>query len=201
MTSQKTLDRSAEMIKQAYLRQNSGYSPSSCSSEVWVAAAMRMHQVAEENLGIPVDAELFVASQVYRGFRRDPWTELTQAGASRNYRQAIRKIVGLLEKEISREIRWATRKMESGASLDGLMASAKTKLSPLSKFYFAREFGRSDLADRYRDDARDQHLSCPLYETAFRNLLPSMIYPADSPSQPAYTLPTETPRFFQFSLN
>ena len=84
-----------------------------CSTRrVWAAAAMCLWQAHADDPTLPLDSELFVASQSITGSLGDPWSELTQPDAGRRYRSQVRRIVERLRAELSREVQLAERRME-----------------------------------------------------------------------------------------
>jgi hypothetical protein len=107
----------------------------------------------------------------------DPWAELTPPSSIRRYRQSVRRIVRRLRSELKSELRRAERRLIQGEKLDQVLESSRFTLSPLGCYVLAHRTGRSDLIDRYRYDAEQQHLACPLYRQACLSLLPYELYP------------------------
>ena len=177
ISTQYNLDQLAGRIERAYHRRHPNWVETGLTPGVWTAATLRLLEVAATRSSIPIDPELFVAVQSYKTFRRDPWCELTQEGASKTYQKAIRQIVRHLKKELSAELRWATRYLEATDSLDQLVAHPKSKASPIIKLMLCRQHDRADLAALVRNAADAQHLACPLYQSACQKLMPHEFYP------------------------
>ncbi len=176
-TTQSHLDSLADRIERAYHRQHPRWDATGLTQGVWSAAAVRLNEVAKSGPGFPIDPELFVAVQNYKSFRRDPWCELCQEGAAKRYRLALRKIINQLKAELNSELRWSQRALDSGRSLDEIMAGSKARVSPIAKLVLCHHQRRTDLVELVRPSAEAQHLACPLYRFACRNLIPSPIYP------------------------
>jgi len=129
---------------------------------------------------VPLDAELFVASQPISGPFADPWTELAEPEAARRYRSRVRRIVRRLGCELRREVRLAERLIGRGREMSAVLSVQDARLSPLGCFIVARRAGRADLADCFAAAAAFQHRSCPLYRSASLALIPADLYPAES---------------------
>ena len=177
ITTQNNLDQIAGRIERAYHLRHPNWLATGLTPGVWGAAAIRLLEVADARSSLPVDPELFVAVQDYKTFRRDPWRELTQEGATKAYRVAVRRIVRQLRRELGAELRWAARYLNSGRSIEELTESPKSKVSPMIKVMLCHEYDRSDLAELIRPAAEAQHLACPLYRAACKHLVPSEVYP------------------------
>lgn len=175
--TQTAIDILAKRIEQAYaLRQPRWYS--GCSAPgVWMAAAAMLYRVHREDPSIPLDPELYVASQSVAATLPDPWAEIAQSSSARRYRRRVRRIIWTLRCELRAEIRLARRKIDRGGNIAKVLLSKNELLSPLSRFIVARKAGRDDLAERLRPEAEDQHRICPLYRQASCVLLPSAFYP------------------------
>ena len=177
ISTQNNLDQVAERIERAYRRRHSTWLATGLTPGVWTAAAVRLNDVSHNRVVLPIDPELFVAVQNYKSFRRDPWRELTQEGSVKTYRFAVRKIISQLKIELAAEMRWSKRFLEAGGSLDEVMAISKSRVSPITKLVLCHRQQRQDLAETIRPAAEAQHLACPLYQFAYRNLMPSLSYP------------------------
>ncbi|WP_422925144.1 hypothetical protein [Singulisphaera sp. PoT] len=175
--TQTAIESLASRIQQAYaLRQPGWYS--GCSAPgVWTAAATTLYRIHREDPSIPLDPELYVASQSVAATLPDPWAEIAQMSAGRRYRKQVRRIIGTLRCELRSEIRLAKKKIHRGENIAKVLLSRSEVLSPLSRFIVARKAGRDDLAERLRPEAIDQHWICPLYRQASRGLVPSAFYP------------------------
>jgi hypothetical protein len=131
---------------------------------------------------LPLDSELFVASQPITGPLGDPWVELTQVQAGRRYRTQVRRIIRQLRAELRREVRRAERMMGEGSRVSVASLFQDSRLSPLGCYIAAHRIGRADLASCFIRGAVEQHRSCPLYRLASLSLLPADCYPIDDPS-------------------
>lgn len=178
--NQNSLDRVAERIERAYRRRHPNWLATGLTPGVWIAAAVRLTDHSRYGHSLPGDPELFVAVQNYKSFRRDPWRELTQEGALKTYRSAIRKIVQQLKAELARELRWSKRFLAAGGSLEEILAISKSRVSPITKLVLCHHQQRQDLADEIRSAVDAQHHACPLYRFACRDLMPSGCYPDPS---------------------
>jgi hypothetical protein len=127
---------------------------------------------------IPVDPELFVASQPVDCPLSDPWQDLAQARAARRYQQRVRQIIRDLRAELSAEVREVENRVRRGQRLEAVLVAKTNSISPLGRYIAAYRAGRLDLAQRFRGQAQDQHASCPLYLHACHKLLPRSAYPA-----------------------
>jgi hypothetical protein len=128
---------------------------------------------------IPLDAELFVASQPIAVPFADPWSELTEPDAARRYRSQIRRIVRRLRVELKREVSRAETSIGCGREIEAVL-NAGGRISPLACFIVARRAGQDDLATHFAAGAVAQHRACPLYQTASLTLLPTHLYPTES---------------------
>jgi hypothetical protein len=133
---------------------------------------------------LPLDSELFVASQPITGSLGDPWVELTQVEAARRYRVQVRRIVRRLRRELRREVRRAEQLMADGGRLVLSSLSMDPRVSPLGCYIAAERIGRLDIAGHFAGPAAEQHRACPLYRVACMPLLPLDRYPIDAPSAP-----------------
>jgi hypothetical protein len=156
---------------------------------------MVLWQAHSENMEVPLDPELFVASQPLREDVVDPWSTLARSEAGRRYRSRVRKIIRLLRAELKREIRRVARVVRDGAALSSALTKNDPRLSPLGLYISAHHFGRPDLAARVQSRAALQHQKCPLYRWACRPLLPADLYPLGAAgSQPVREEGFVTPR-------
>lgn len=177
ITTQTNLDQLADRVHQAYLRRHPKWLATGLTPGVWTAAAVRLHEIATNQASLPIDPELFVAVQNYKSFRRDPWRELTQEGASKTYLKAVRQIVRQLKIELNTELRWAHRYLATTGSFDQLLKDSKAKVSPIIKLFLCHQLNEHDREPSVRAAAEAQHLACPLYRLASKHLLPNPCYP------------------------
>jgi hypothetical protein len=194
LPSQKEIDRLADRIEHAFnLRYPQWYRGCS-TTRVWSSAAMVLWQVHSEHAEIPLDPELFVASQPPRE-SVDPWSILARPEAGQRYKGRVRKIIQLLRAELRREIRRVVREVRGGTSLSCVLTRNDSRVSPLGIYIAAHRYGRTDLAARVLSRAALQHERCPLYRWACLPLLPAELYPPDDATpQPAHQEGFVTPR-------
>ena len=177
LPNQEMIDRLAERIERAYLRRCGSWNGGCSTSRVWSAAAHDLWQAHAETPELPLDPELYVASQsVLPGFS-DPWTNLTGAEAKRRFAQHVRRIVRLLRSEISQEVAIADRLLGKGIDVSRIVRSRKLRLSALGCYIVVLRAGRDDLAADFHGQALEQHRSCPLYRIACSSFLPDDDYP------------------------
>jgi hypothetical protein len=144
---------------------------------VWTAAAQLLAQLHGEDPTIPMDPELFVASQSLKPGFGDAWGDLASAAAGEAYRKRVRGIVRQLERELGREVVRAERLITKGRPIEVVLGEEDARLSPLGRYLVASRAGRPDLAVRFEVGAVLQHRSCPLYRTASLPFLPAERYP------------------------
>jgi hypothetical protein len=144
---------------------------------VWAAAANRLWHVHCAHQDIPLDPELFVASQPLTDPFVDPWSSLTNAAAGRRYLRRVRVVIRLLQAELKSEIRRAEARIQSGNGLSKLVRAADTRISPLALYIAAHRAGCPDLAQQLRLRAIEQHNCCPLYRSASLLFIPPELYP------------------------
>ena len=182
LPSQVVLGKLSRRIERAYSLRRPDWRGGCSTSRVWSAAASRLWAAhAADPAGIPVDAELFVASQPISAPFADPWSELTQPEAATRYRSQLRKIIRRLRAELKREVTRAETLIGRGREIDDVL-KADGRISPLACFIVALRAGRGDLADHFSDEAVAQHRACPLYRRASFALLPTDLYPVESRS-------------------
>ena len=177
LPTQATLETLAERIEQAYRRVRPRWCGIAVSSRVWEMAAAGLYLLHSRNPSIPLDPELFVASQPMIGRWSDPWVELTPPRSLKRYVRRVRRIVRQLATELQVELRRAERRLIRGKALDSFIGSDFRSLSPLGCFVLAHRAGRDDLTERFRAGAQSQHIACPLYRVVCRSLLPDGMYP------------------------
>jgi hypothetical protein len=151
-----------------------------CSTmRVWTVAAQVLTQVHDDYPEVPIDPELFVASQPLNLRGSDVWRDLTSPAAAESYRKRVRGIVRLLERELKREVRRAERLIRDGRPIHDALCARDSRLSALGRYIVAWRSGRLDLQARFEDDVVAQHRSCPLYRSACLAFLPAEYYPVD----------------------
>jgi hypothetical protein len=179
LPTQEIIDQLAERIERAYALRQPGAARDCSTQRVWAAAALRLWQAHVEDPTLPLDSELFVASQPIAGSSGDPWVELTQAEAGRRYRQQVHRIIRRLRAELRREVRRAERMIAEDLPLVAASVLQKARLSPLGCYIAAYRMGRADMAILFARGAVEQHRACPLYQVASVAFLPANRYPVD----------------------
>jgi hypothetical protein len=187
-----------ERLRLAYLRRNPGWLLAFPRSRVWAIAAANLLHAHQADPDLPLDPELFIASQPSRPGLADPWGDLTRPGSIERYRSRVRKLVGRLRRELRTEIRWARRRLDKGVALETVLAARNLSLTPLVRYILAMQEMREDLAAHFVEPALRQHDNCPLYKLACEGMLPTSTYPADLALDPDGPTPSET---FAFSVN
>jgi len=173
-----------------------------CSTaRVWTAAALVLLQIHDEHPEIPMDPELFVASQALDTGVVDAWSDLASPSAGEAYRRRVREIVRRLERELGREVERAERLARDGRPIGNVLCGGDSRLSPLGRYIVANRAGRADLAAALLTDVRAQHLSCPLYRSACLAFLPADQYPTIDPHQEVEPTMPSTARKRIASLN
>jgi hypothetical protein len=174
------LGKLSRRIEQAYGLRHPNWRGGCSTSRLWSAAAARLWAAHAASPGeIPLDAELFVASQPIAAPFADPWSELTQPDAGRRYTSQLRRIVRRLRAELKREVTHAETLIERGREIDDVLKDGD-RISALACFIVALRAGRADLAGSFSGGASAQHRACPLYRRASLALLPGDLYPVGS---------------------
>jgi hypothetical protein len=194
------IDAVAERIARAYLRRQPFWYPGCSNPRVWEAAAEALVRLNRKDPAIPVDPELFVASQPIDSPLSDPWQDLTQTRAVRRYEKRVRRIIRDLRAELVAEIRQVECRVRKGQTLESVLHTRTQSLSPLGRYIVAYRARRGDLAEMFRGQAEEQHLSCPLYRHACRRLLPRDAYPVSESLLPGRAS-RDTAKIALFSLN
>lgn len=171
-----------ERIRTAYLLRRPWCSGAFPRSAVWMTAATHLMSAHRGDPRLPVDPELFVASQPSRRGVADPWGELTRPSSIDRYRRRVRLIVRQLRRELLGEIRWVHRRLERGLPIDLVLEARTRSLTPLGRYLAAVRSGRDDLALQFVEGAIRQHHGSPLYRDACRGLMAEDLYPADLPA-------------------
>jgi hypothetical protein len=177
--SQKILDDLAGRLERAYGLRGPNWRHGCSTGRVWFAAALRLWETHYQDR-VPLDPELYVASQPIGEDFADPWTELAEPAAGRRYGCRVRRIVAQLGAELRREVRRAERRIRRGRGIEAVLSAHNSGLSPLGCFIVAQRAGRVDLADCFVAAAALQNRSCPLYQSASLALLPADLYPVES---------------------
>jgi hypothetical protein len=193
LPTQETIEDLADRIERAYALRRAHWYRGCSTRRVWSAAALCLWQATLDDTDLPLDVELFVASQPLSDSQVDPWMDLAQPEAGRRYRRQVHRIISRLRLELTREVRHAERRMQD-AQVTPSTLSRDPRLSPLGCFIAAHRNGRAEWASHFAVAAARQHHACPLYQIAFLSFLPPDRYPlADSP--PAEGLVHERHRF------
>jgi len=196
LPTQETLDRLADRIERAFTLRCSDWYRGCSTPRIWSAAATILWEARSEDPAIPLDPELFVASQPLTASYADPWSSLAQPEAGHRYRHRVRRIIRRLRNELKREIRLTEHLLRQGRALSRIIGSRDARLSPLGLYIAAHRSGRADLAGRLRRSAIEQHNCCPLYRSACAAFLPAKLYPMQVSSRGVeakgnYELPRE----------
>lgn len=181
LPTQETIDELAGRIEQAFHRRCTAWNRSCSTPRVWAAAAVNLWRANQEIPEVPIDPELFVASQPIHETYSDPWTDLTQVEAARRYTRQVQRIIRLLQAELARELARAERLIAKGIELSRVVSARKSRLSALGCYIVVSRAGRSDLVALFHDKALEQHRSCPLYRVACSAFLPEDCYPGNPP--------------------
>jgi hypothetical protein len=178
LPTQELIEHLAERIERAYALRRQSWSRGCSTRRLWSAAALRLWQAHVDDPRLPLDCELYVASQPINESLSDPWSELAQPSAARRFRDRVVRIVGRLRRELAREVRLAERLIRKEGAI-GLSAMPPShRISPLGYYIAAQRAGLPGLADRFAAGAAEQHRSCPLYQNASIAFLSADLYPA-----------------------
>ncbi len=183
LPTQETLDRLADRIEKAFNLRRSHWYRGCSTPRIWSAAATILWEMHAEDPAIPLDPELFVASQPLTAAFADPWSSLAQPEAGQRYRQNVRRIIRRLRNELKREIRLTEELLRQGRALIMIIGSRDARVSPLGLYIVAHRTARPDLAGRLRRGAIEQHQCCPLYRAACLAFLPAELYPMEHASR------------------
>jgi hypothetical protein len=181
LPTHEVLDQLAGRIEQAYALRKPRWFRGCSTSRVWYTAGLRLWEAhAGDPDRIPLDPELFVASQPISTPLSAPWTEIAHPESGRRYRSAVRRIVRQLRLELRRELIAAGRSIREGREIESVLGRKNGRLSSLGAYILARRAGRDDLAERFAAGAAAQHRSCPLYRTASLAFIPAEFYPDEN---------------------
>jgi hypothetical protein len=200
LASQDELDRLASRIRVAYDRRGARWNDGRSTPRVWAAAAMTLWQCHVDDPAVPIDPELFVASQRFSPAEADPWSDLASPRAGEAYRVRVRRIVRQLSSELGREIRLAERLVQEGRPLGAVLCDRNSRISPMGRYIVARRASRPDLAERWNRDAFVQHECCPLYRNASIEYLSAEEYPSRREPDEA-PVEVSSPAFLSTSRN
>ena len=163
---QALIEELSSRIQQAYRLRHPDWRGGCSTERVWSAAAGRLWAAhAADPVRVPLDAELFVASQPIAVPFADPWSELAQPGSTRRYRSTLRRIVRRLRGELKREIARAERLIKRGRDVREVLAAGR-RISPLGCFIIAIRAGDRELANSF--SARRQRPSTARARSAAR---------------------------------
>jgi hypothetical protein len=187
LPTHEVLDHLADRIEQSYSLRRPRWLGCCSTSRVWHTAALRLWEAhVSDPDRIPLDPELFVASQPISVPFSDPWAELAHRKSARRYRSSVRQIIRQLRAELKREVVAAERSVREGQEIGRILTRKIRGRSSLGSYIVARRAGRDDLADRFVAAAAAQHRSCPLYRPASLALIPAEFYPDETlAAQPA----------------
>ena len=94
LPTQVILDQLASRLEHAYLLRRPTWWRGCSTARVWFAAALRLWEAhAEDPDQIPLDAELYIASQPISAPIADPWSELAAPESARRYEAQVSRIV------------------------------------------------------------------------------------------------------------
>jgi hypothetical protein len=197
----RVIEELADRIERAYLRRQPYWHQGCSNPRVWAAAAVALLRLNRNDPRIPIDPELYVASQPISHSLADPWEDLTQSRSVRRYRRRVRQLIRNLRGELVAELRFVRSRVQRGETIEDVLYSKSRSLSPLGRFIAAYRAGRPDLMERFRATAQDQHGCCPLYRPASQRLLPSAAYPVQD-TLPGWLFSGRSgSKIPQFSLN
>lgn len=185
----RVLELLADRIECAYLHRHPDWRSTTLDRRLWTSAASILIDAHATEPWVPLDPELFVASQINMGLPTDPWIDLTRRGAKIRYMRRVREIIRILQTELAGEIRWAASRLARGAAPEAVLLIPTRRMSALSRYITAIRLGRHDLADQFRSGSVEQHDACPLYRVALQKFLASEDFPVESKSMVSLALP------------
>ncbi len=179
--SQVVIEQLSGRIQQAYGLRRPNWRGGCSTTRVWSAAAERLWAAhVADPARVPLDAELFVASQPIASPFADPWSELAQPESTRRYRSTLRRIVRRLRGELKREIGRAERLIRRGHNICEVLET-RGRISPLGCYIVAMRAGLGELASSFIAAAAAQHRACPLCRDASDAFLARDLYPVETP--------------------
>ncbi len=179
LPTQELIEHLSDRIERAYILRRPQWCRGCSTRRVWSAAALRLWQAHVDDPRLPLDCELYVASQPITSALSDPWSELAQPEAALRYRGRVLWIIRRLRTELKREVRLAERRIQEDEGIRAPALSTNGRLSPLGCYIAAQRAGLTELAERFAAAAAQQHGSCPLYQSASKPLLPAELYPVN----------------------
>ena len=187
LPTHEVLDQLADRIEQAYSLRKPRWLGCCSTSRVWDMAALRLWEAhVSDPDRVPLDPELFVASQPISVPFSDPWAELAHRKSARRFRSSVREIIRQLRAELKQEVVAAERSIRDGQEIAQILTRKIRGRSALGSYIIARRAGRDDLALRFAAAAAAQHRSCPLYRPASLAFIPAEFYPDETlTAQPA----------------
>lgn len=177
LTTQDRIETLMTRIEKAYRLRCPQWHGGCSSSRVWAVAAAHLIEANACDPSLPVDPELFVASQWIKSPIADPWTQLTGPESVRRYRERINAIVRSLHDELADEVRVAERRIKAGQTVSQVLSAKSGRISPLGRYVVAVRASRERLSRRFLEAARTQHRACPLYRQACLGLIAADCYP------------------------
>ena len=187
LATQCEIDVLSARLESAYRRLRPSWDGHCSSSRVWDVAAMKLVDIHHHDPSVPIDPELFVASQPKNARFPEPWRELTRDASAVFYVDCVLAITIALHHELAAEVRKAEERIRSGQALSKVLISRSRRLSPLGKYIVAKRAGRDVLSRRFVPGAIKQHLACPLYRPATLGLISPASYPALKDCDPPKT--------------
>ncbi len=179
--SQVVIEQLSRRIQQAYGLRRPDWRGGCSTARVWSAAAERLWAAhVADPARVPLDAELFVASQPIAASFADPWSELAQPESTRRYRSMLRRIVRRLRGELKREVGRAERLIRRGHDIREVLET-RGRISPLGCYITSVRAGLDELARSFAAAAAAQHRACPLCRDASGALLAGDLYPVETP--------------------
>ena len=132
LPTHEVLDQLAGRIEQAYSLRRPRWLRGCSTSRVWHMASLRLWEAhASDPERIPLDPELFVASQPLSKAFSDPWSELAYPESTRRYQSSVRQIIRQLRAELKREIVGSQRAIREGDDVGRVLNRLKRGLSSL----------------------------------------------------------------------
>ncbi len=148
---------------------------SEISPDYWIRSAVALVAANKLEPLIPIDPELFIASQFDNGESSVPEDV---EGAVARYKSSVMRTICKLRQELSEELKWLTSASRRGMSVERLIRTHSRKITPLSLYIHAQRMNRDDLADGLISQVLEQHEHCPLYRAASIQWLEDGRYPA-----------------------
>jgi len=166
------IDNLACRIESAYRLRFSRWWGGCSTVRVWDRAALYLWEAhAEAPEAVPLDAELYVASQNISSRFANPWFDLARPEAIVRYRSRVDQVVRKLRAELNKEIKRAEHAIRRGDAVHKVLRRKNRRLSPLGCYITALRADRHDLAKRFTAAAALQHQACPLYRIAISTLI------------------------------